>query len=79
MSFNPSKCHIPRVTRKRVPFNGTYHLKGYAFETVDNATYLGVDVDNVTYLGVDVSMDLGWYKHSSKVQAKGNRTLGFVK
>ena len=24
-------------------------------------------------------MDLGWHKHSSKVEAKGNRTLSFVK
>lgn len=43
MSFNPSKRHILRVARKRELLNHTYHLKGSALETADNATYFNVD------------------------------------
>ncbi len=69
MSFNPSKCHIIHISRKKKPILNTYHLKGTDLEPVDNATYLGVSV----------SKDLSWHNHIKKVVAKGNRTLGFIK
>lgn len=67
MSFNPSKCHI--ISRKKKPIHHKYHLKNTELKAVDNATYLGVDI----------SKDLSWHKQSSKVAAKGNRMLGFIK
>ena len=36
-------------------------------------------IDKASYLGVIVSKDLTWHKHTAKVVAKGNKTLGFVK
>ena len=69
MSFNPSKCHIIHISRKKNPIKTTYRLKGKNLEAVDSATYLGVEI----------SSDLSWKKHISKVTAKGNRTLGFIK
>ena len=69
MSFNPTKCHILHVTRKKKPIFHTYSLKGTPLESVDAATYLGIIISN----------DLSWHKQSSKVAAKGNRMLGFLK
>ena len=69
MKFNPSKCHILHVSRKKQPSTHTYHLKGSVLETVRDATYLGVEI----------SSDLSWHKQCNKVAAKGNKTLGFIK
>ena len=69
MSFNPSKCHILHVTRKKKRLNHTYHLKGSALESVSDATYLGVEISD----------NLSWHKQCNKVAAKGNKTLGFIK
>ena len=69
MSFNPSKCHVMHVTRKRQPLYHTYYLKGQA---------LGV-VDTAAYLGVHLSKDLTWHDHIGKVTAKANRSLGFIR
>ena len=69
MSFNPSKCHIMHVSRKRQPLQHTYLLKGQA---------LGV-VNTAAYLGVHLSKDLTWHNHINKVTAKANKSLGFIK
>ena len=69
MSFNPSKCNILHVSRKKHQRPHVYHLKGSVLEQVDDATYLGVEV----------SKDLSWHKQCNKVATKGNRTLGFIK
>ena len=69
MSFNPSKCHIVHVSRKRKPILNTYRLKESDLEAVNSATYFGVEISN----------DLTWHKQVNKVSAKGNRVLGFIK
>ena len=69
MSFNPSKCHVMHMTRKRNPILDDYTLKGETLETVESATYLGIEL----------SSDLSWNKHIKKISMKGNRALGFVK
>ena len=69
MSFNPSKCHIIHVSRKRNPVKTKYHLKGSELVAVESATYLGVEISN----------NFSWHIHINKVTAKGNRTLGFIK
>ena len=69
MSFNPTKCNILHVSRKKKQQPYEYHLKGSVLEAVDDATYLGVNI----------SKDLSWNKQCHKVAAKGNRTLGFIK
>ena len=37
MSFNPSKCHIIHISRKKKPIIHTYHLKNTELEAVDVA------------------------------------------
>ncbi len=69
MSFNPSKCHVMHMTRKKKPIVKDYTLKGETLKTVQSATYLGIEL----------SSDLTWTKHITKVCNKGNRALGFVK
>lgn len=69
MKFNPSKCNILSVTRKKKPTLFTYMLKGQALEQVDRATYLGVDM----------SSDLSWHHQICKVASKANRSLGFIR
>ena len=69
MSFNPSKCNIMHVSRKKHPWNHTYTLKNTPLEPVKDATYLGVTLSN----------NLSWNKHTAKVAAKGNKALGFIK
>ena len=69
MQFNPSKCQILHVSKKKQPSTHTYQIKGSVLETVHSATYLGVEF----------SSDLAWHKQCNKVAAKGNKILGFVK
>ena len=69
MSFNPTKCNIIHMSRKKDPLLHTYHIKGTNLEAVENATYLGINV----------AKDLSWNRQVSRVAAKGNIMLGFVK
>ena len=43
MEFNPSKCHVIRVTRSRSPLPTSYTLHDQTFEVVSCARYLGVE------------------------------------
>ena len=67
MSFNPEKCEILRVCRKKTPFLFNYTL--HAVHGVPLKT-----VQNTKYFGVLLSHDLKWNTHISKVTAKGNGT-----
>ena len=69
MEFNPSKCNILHVSRKKKPHLNLYNLKGTVLEAVDTATYLGVIV----------AKDLAWNHHVHKTVSKGTRALGFIK
>ena len=51
--FNPAKCNIMRVSRKRSPFLHSYTLSGQV---------LG-EVEDTKYLGVTLSDNLDWSKH----------------
>ena len=57
MSFNPSKCNVILVTKKKKPIQHTYMLKGKPLAVIDTATYLGVSIFK----------DLGWQNQVSKV------------
>ena len=69
MMFNPSKCNVIKITRKRKPSDFTYTLHGQILETIDH----------IKYLGVHLSRDLRWNEHVAKVTSKANRTLGFLR
>ena len=67
MEFNPSKCHMVRVTASRRPINTLYYLHGQALEAVTSARYLGVDI----------SSGLSW--NIDRITGNANSTLCFLK
>ena len=69
MSFNPSKCQVNYVTRRKTPLQTKYHLHGCVLESVPSAKYLGVTI----------SEDLKWSEHINNITKKANQTLGFLK
>ena len=68
MSFNPSKCQVIHVTRRKTPLQTKYHLHGCVLESVPSAKYLGVTI----------SEDLKWSEHINNITKKANQTLGFL-
>ena len=70
MRFQPVKCNIMQLTRKRgKKIKAVYSLEGTVLE----------NVDNIKYLGVTISKDLKWNTRESNVCTKANRTLGFLR
>ena len=70
MRFQPVKCNIMQLTRKRIKkIDAVYSLEGTVLEYVDN----------IKYLGVTKSKDLNWSTHVSNFCTKANRILGFLK
>ena len=68
MRFQPVKCNIMQMTRKRIKKNNTF----YTFEgtVLDN-------VEKIKYLGVTITNALKRNTHVSNVCTKANRPLGF--
>ena len=70
MRFQPVKCNIMQITRKRIKkINASYCLEGTILDNVENIKYLGVTITN----------DLKWNTHVSNICTKANRTLGFLR
>ena len=70
MRFQPVKCNIMQLTRKRIKkINAVYSLEGTVLE----------NVNNIKYLGVTISKDLKWNTFVSNVCTKANRTLRFLR
>ena len=70
MRFQPVKCNITQITRKRIKkINASYSLEG---------TVLG-NVEKIKYLGVTITNDLKWNTPVSNICTKANRTLGFLR
>ena len=47
MRFQPVKCNIVQITRKRIKkINASYNLEGTVFDNVENIKYLGVTISN---------------------------------
>ena len=70
MRFQPVKCNMMQLTRKRIKkTHASYNLEGSDLE----------NVESIKYLGVTITSDLRWNTHESNVCTKANRTLGFLK
>ena len=70
MRFQPVKCNIMQITRKRIKkINASYNLEGTVLNSVENIKCLGVTITN----------DLKWNTHISNISTKANRTLGFLR
>ena len=73
MRFQPVKCNIMQITRKRTnKIEASYTLEGTVLENVDSIS------DSIKYLGVTITHDLSWNTHISNMCTKANRTLGFL-
>ena len=70
MRFQPVKCNMMQLTRKRIKkIHASYTLEGTDL----------VNVESIKYLGVTITSDLRWNTHVSNVCTKANRTLGFLR
>ena len=69
MAFNPDKCEVIRITKKKNPIIFDYKLHGITLQSTKNTKYLGLTISD----------DLTWSKHIKQTAAKGNNTLKFIK
>ena len=70
MWFQPVKCNIMQITRKRIKkIIASFNLKGTVLDNVENIKYLGVTIAN----------NLKWNTHVSNIWTKANRTIGFLR
>ena len=70
MRFQPVKCNMMHITRKRIKkIRASYTVEGTILENVESIKYLGVTITN----------DLRCNTHVSNICTKPNRTLGFLR
>ena len=69
MEFNPAKCEIIRITRKKFPIIYPYKLHGTELKSASSAKYLGINL----------SSDVNWKTHANSVTSKANNTLKFIR
>ena len=69
MKFNPEKCYVIHVTKKKIPLKFDYLLHTHILQPVDNSKYLDVTISN----------DLDWGPHINDITTKANKTLGFLR
>ena len=69
MSFNPSKCQVIHVTRRKNPLQTKCHLHGCVLESVPSEKYLGITI----------SEGLKWTEYINAISKTANHTLGFLK
>ena len=68
MSFNPTKCVVLRITRKRNPINATYKIHNHDLEMVKQGKCLGVTLAD----------NLSWNEHVDETTNRANNTLVFL-
>jgi len=68
MEFNPDKCEILRITRKKNPIIFPYKLHNTELKSTEAAKYLGVTI----------TKDLNWSKHIDSITSKATSTLRFI-
>lgn len=68
MKFNPTKCFVMRIARRRDPVVFDYKLMGHTLKSMSHHPYLGVEL----------SQTLDWSRHINSKVNKANQTLGFL-
>ena len=68
MKFNPSKCNIMRVSRKRNRGNPSYSMMGVNLE----------EKSEITYLGINIQSNLSWNSQTQHAVSKASRILNFI-
>ena len=70
MRFQPVKCNMKQLTRKRIKkIHTSYTLGGTDLK----------NVESIKYLAVTITSHLRWNTHISNVCTKANRTLRFLR
>jgi hypothetical protein len=69
MIFNPLKCYVLKITKKKKTVDFDYNINGQSVETVASNPYLGAQLTNT----------MSWEKQVQKVVTKGNKALGFIR
>ena len=69
MDFNPDKCEVLRMSKKKKSLIQSYKIHGTELQTVDQAKYLGTTI----------SKDLSWNKHVDPVAKKATNSLNILK
>lgn len=69
MKFNPEKCYVINISKKKNPLKTNYLLHNHVLESVDSSKYLGVTI----------SKDLDWGPHINNITSKANKTIGFLR
>lgn len=69
IQFNPSKCKILTVTRKRNPITYPYKL------TSNDLVRCDEEID----LGITITYNLMWDSHIAKIRSTANKCLGLLK
>ena len=69
MSFNPSKCSLMRVTKRKRPVMADYKMLGQILQCADHHPYLGVEI----------SSDLSWSHHINNIIQSAHRTTNFLR
>ena len=69
MSFNPLKCAVIRISKKRTQITGSYTIHGHQLATVKSGKYLGVTLTD----------NLSWNAHVDQVTKKANNSLAFLR
>ena len=69
MRFQPAKCNIMRLSRKRNNIDFKYTLKGTELE----------QLDSIKYLGVNITSNLHWGKHVDEICNKAYKILGLLR
>ena len=69
MSFNPSKCEVVRVTKRRNPVEAIYQIHGHDLTIAKTGKYLGVTI----------SGNLSWKSHMAATIKKANNSLAFLR
>ena len=65
MKFNPSKCHVLRISRKQNPVVSNYVLMGKVLDSVTHHPYLGVEL----------SRNFDWSHHVNNKVMKANPSI----
>ena len=71
VKFNPQKCEVMRITRRRDKSKHPYHACRISTELKS--------VNSCKDLGVYVSRDLSWSNHVHAIVNKANKVMGLLK
>ena len=69
MQFNPSKCQVLHITKRKSIIDTKYTLHNTLLELVSSANYLGVTISN----------NPTWQTHIDNICKKAKQTLGFLR